>query len=261
VVIQVLVAITRGVSPSIERCELTHLSREPVDVGIATEQHRRYEELLADLGCSVRSLPPEPDLPDSVFVEDIAVVVKELALITRPGASSRRAETPVIEEALREYRQLVRVREPGTIDGGDVLIVDRDIYVGLSGRTNEEGLSQAKEALEPSGYTVTGVPVRGCLHLKSAVGLVAPSTLLINRRWVDAEVFGDREFIDVAPSEPGAAGALLVGDTVLYPARFRQTLDRLIEAGISTEVVELSELAKAEGGITCCSLVFDGSAL
>jgi len=253
----VLVAVTRGVSPSIERCELTHLSREPIDVGAAKEQHRRYEECLSGLGCSVRGLPSEPELSDSVFVEDVAVVVEELALITRPGAPSRRAETPAVEEVLGEYRQLAHIREPGTIDGGDVLVVDRDIYVGLSGRTNEEGLRQAKEVFEPSGYTVTGVPVSGCLHLKSAVGLVAPNTLLVNRRWVDAAALGDREFIDVAPSEPAAAGALLIGDTVVYPARFGLTRDRLSEAGISTEVVELSELAKAEAGVTCCSLVFD----
>ena len=252
-----LVAVTRGVSPSIEQCELTHLDREPIDVGIAVEQHRCYEKCLAELGCVVHSLPPEPDLPDSVFVEDIAVVVKELALLTRPGAASRRAETPDIARALGEYRPLARIDEPGTIDGGDVLVVDRDIYIGLSRRTNEEGVRQARSAFEPLGYAVSVVPVSGCLHLKSAVGQVAPDTLLINRRWVDAAAFGDRKFIDIDPAEPRAAGALLIGDTVVYPARFTQTLERLSEAGIPAEPIELSELAKAEAGVTCCSLVFD----
>ena len=252
-----LVAVTRAVSPNIERCELTHLDRETIDVGIAEEQHRRYETCLAELGCVVRSLPSEPDMPDSVFVEDIAVVVKELALLTRPGAASRRAETPGIAEVLGEYRPLASIDEPGTIDGGDVLVVDRDIYIGLSGRTNEEGVRQARSAFERLGYAVTAVPVSGCLHLKSAVGRVAPDTLLINRRWVDAAAFGDRKFIDVAPAEPRAGGALLIGDTVVYPARFTHTLDRLSEAGIPTEPVELSELAKAEAGVTCCSLIFD----
>lgn len=250
------VALTRGVSPSIARCELTHLEREPIDVGVAEEQHRLYETALSELGCSVRALPAEPDMPDSVFVEDIAVVVEELALMTRPGAPSRRAETPGIERVMSEYRRLAYVSGPGTIDGGDVLVVGRDIYVGLSGRTNEDGLEQTRAAFEPLGYTVTGVPVSGCLHLKSAVGLVGPDTLLINGRWVEKESFGDREFIEVAPSEPGAAGALLIGDTVLYPARFVGTLDRLAEAGIRTRTVDLSELAKAEAGVTCCSLVF-----
>jgi dimethylargininase len=253
----VLIAVTRGVSPSIERCELTHLNREPIDVSIAEEQHRLYENCLANLGCSIRSLTSEPDLPDSVFVEDIAVVVQELALMTRPGALSRRAETPSIASVLGEYRPLVYIDEPGTLDGGDVLVVDRDIYIGLSGRTNEEGLRQVQSVFEPLGYAVTGVSVSGCLHLKSAVGLVAPSTLLINRQWVDATAFGEREFIEVAPSEPRAAGALLVVDTVVYPARFEQTLDRLSEAGIPIVAVDLSELAKAEAGVTCCSLIFD----
>jgi len=238
------------------RCELTHLEREPIDVGVAEKQHRCYETALSELGCSVRSLHAEPEMPDSVFVEDIAVVVEELALITRPGATSRRAETPGVEKVLREYRGLARISEPGTIDGGDVLVVGRDIYVGLSGRTNEEGLRQTQEVFEPFGYTLTGVPVRGCLHLKSAVGLVAPNTLLINGQWVDRAAFGDREFIDVDPSEPGAAGALLIVDTVLYPTRFVRTLERLTEAGIRVRAVDLSELAKAEAGVTCCSLVF-----
>jgi dimethylargininase len=254
---RVFVAVTRGVSPNIERCELTHLEREPIDVGLASEQHRQYEECLASLGCVLNALPSEPDLPDSVFVEDTAVIVKELALLTRPGASSRRGEIPGIELVLRDYRSLARVSPPGTLDGGDVLAFGRDIYVGLSARTNEEGLRQARSAFEPLGYTVTGVPVRGCLHLKSAVGQVSPDTLLINRLWVDAAAFGDRKFIDVDPTEPGAAGALLIGDTVLYPAAFTRTRDRLTGAGIMTETVELSELAKAEAGVTCCSLVFE----
>jgi dimethylargininase len=253
----VLVAVTRGVSPSIQRCELTHLGREPIDVGLALEQHRQYEVCLASLGCAVRALPAEPDLPDAVFVEDTAVIVEEVALLTRPGASSRRREIPGVEATLAEYRPLVRVSAPGTVDGGDVFTVDRNIYVGLSFRTSDEGLRQVRAALEPLGYTVTGVRVSGCLHLKSAVGRVSPDTLLINRLWVDAAAFGGMKLIDVDPAEPRAAGALLLGDTVLYPAAFERTRDRLAEAGVETMTVELSELAKAEAGVTCCSLVFE----
>ncbi len=250
-------ALTRGVSPRIEHCELTHLDREPIDVATAQAEHRRYEESLVRLGCDLTSLPIEPDLPDSVFVEDTAIIVKELALLTRPGAVSRRGEIPSIADVLREHRPLVQVTGPGTIDGGDVLIVGRDIYIGVSGRTNGEGVRQARSAFEPHGYTVTGVPVTGCLHLKSAVSLVGPDTLLINRSWVDATAFGAMKFIDVGVSEPMAANALLIGDTVVYPAMFPETLGHLSDAGISTEPVEVSELAKAEAGVTCCSLVFD----
>jgi dimethylargininase len=252
------IAITRGVSPNIERCELTHLEREAINVDLAREQHRRYEECLAELGCDVQRLPAEPGLPDSVFVEDTAVVVDELAVITRPGAESRRPEVSSIAEVLGEHRRLEHVVEPGVIDGGDVLVLDRDVYIGLSGRTNEDAVRQVRAALGPSGYTVTTVPVKACLHLKSAVGRVASDALLINRQWADATAFGSARLIDVDPAEPGAAGALLIEDTVVYPARFECTLRRLGRAGIRTAAIELSELAKAEAGVTCCSLVFEG---
>ena len=136
---------------------------------------------------------------------------------------------------------------PGTLDGGDVLVMGRDVYIGRSSRTNEAGFQQAQAALAPHGYTVTWVPVQGCLHLKSAVGRVAPDTLLLNRQWVDSAVFGDRRCIDVAPSEPGAAGALLIGETVVYPAHFERTGERLVEAGISIEPVAALRTRKGRG--------------
>jgi dimethylargininase len=254
----VRIAITRGVSPSIERCELTYLEPEAINIDVAKEQHGRYERCLAELGCDVQSLPPESDLPDSVFVEDTAVVVEELALLTRPGAESRRPEIPSVAKVLGQYRRLAYVAEPGTVDGGDVLVLDRNVFIGLSGRTDEDGVRQVRAVLGPLGYTVTAVPVRACLHLKSAVGRVGPDTLLINRGWVDGKAFGDVKLIDVDPAEPRAAGALLIGDTVVYPARFKRTLERLHKAGIRTKAVEFSEIAKAEAGVTCCSLVFEG---
>ena len=251
------VAITRGVSPNIERCELTCLEREAISVDAAREEHSRYERCLADLGCEVRSLPPEPELPDSVFVEDTAVVFDELALLTRPGAESRRPEIPGIAEALSRDRPLARIAGPGTLDGGDVLVLDRKVFVGRSTRTNDEGVKQVRDILAPFGYAVTAVPVSRCLHLKSAVGRVAQDTLLINRSWIDGTAFGSMRFIDVEPSEPRAAGALLIADTVVYPERFKRTLEKLLRAGIRAAPVKLSELAKAEGGVTCCSLVFE----
>ncbi|NNE43782.1 MAG: dimethylargininase [Gemmatimonadetes bacterium] len=251
------IAITRGVSPDIEQCELTHLAREPIDLERAVAQHARYEEVLASLGCDVRSLPAEPGLPDSVFVEDAALVFDEVAVITRPGAASRRPETASIADALRPFRELVHIAAPGTIDGGDVLVVDRRVYIGRSQRTNAEGLRQVRAALEPRGYVVTPVDVKGCLHLKSAVNRVGPQTLLINRDYVPAAAFGDVDFIDVAPEEPGAAGALPIGDSVIYSESYPRTRERLERAGIRIAPVDLSELVKAEAGVTCCSLVFD----
>ena len=250
------IAITRGVSPRIAQCELTHLERVAIDPEVAAEQHRRYEECLAELGCTVRALPADPELPDCVFVEDTAIVVEELAVITRPGAASRRAEVAAVADALRADRPLVHVTDPGTIDGGDVLVIDRDVTIGRSRRTNAEGVRQVRAALEPLGYTVKTVPVTACLHLKSAVGRVGPGTVLLNPAWVDPAAFGAAKVIEVDPAEPGAAGALLIGDTVVYPSAFERTRRRLTDAGVRTVVVDLSELVKAEAGVTCCSLVF-----
>ncbi len=251
------VAITRQVSPSITRCELTHLDREPIDVERALAQHRRYEHTLEVLGYEVLSLPADGDLPDCVFVEDTAVVVDELAVITRPGAASRRAETAAVAEALAERRPLARIAEPGTLDGGDVLRVGRRVFVGLTGRTNEEGVAQLRAALGPHGYTVTAVPVRGCLHLKSAVTQVAPDTVLLNTAWVDPSAFARYDAIDVDPAEPSAANTLMVNGTVLVASAYPRTAARLERAGLVLVRLEMTELAKAEGALTCCSILLN----
>jgi dimethylargininase len=253
-----LVAITRAVSPMIGQCELTHLERQAIDADLARAQHGQYEACLAGLGCQVHRLPAEPDLPDSVFVEDTAVVLDELAIITRPGAASRRPETESIAQALGPFRRLVLIRPPGTLDGGDLLRIGRVLYVGLSGRSNRAGVRQMLELVEPFGYRVQGVPVAGCLHLKSAVTQVADDALLINRGWVDGHIFRELKLVDVDPGELLAANALLVGGTVVYPAAYPRTRRRLEEAGIPVQTVDVSELAKAEGGVTCCSLIFKG---
>jgi len=255
----VTIAITRRVAPTIGRGERTHIERKPIDVELAALQHRRYEECLAGLGCEVRSLPADPALPDSVFVEDCAVVLDELAVVTRPGAPSRRPETRTVADALDPYRRLERIEAPGTLDGGDVLTVGRDIYVGLSRRTNEAGAAQLAAHVDPLGYSVATVRVEACLHLKSAVGRIGPRSLLINRGWVSEGSFPGVDLVDVDCAEPGAAGALLIGETVIYPAGFPRTRDRLERAGLRVRSLDLSELAKAEGGVTCSSLVFEAS--
>ncbi|MBU0490440.1 MAG: dimethylargininase [Chloroflexi bacterium] len=249
------IAITREVSPAIGRCELTHLDRRPIDVTLAQAQHRQYEECLTALGCRVERLPAEPDLPDSVFVEDTAIVLDELAVITRPGAASRRPETASVARALASYRPLHHIQAPGTLDGGDVLRLGHTLFVGQSGRSNAVGIDQLRALLRPWGYRVEAVPVTGCLHLKSAVAQVAPNTLLINRDWVPDDLWADWDLIDVDPAEPFAANALLVGDGVIYPAAYPATRERLRERGIRVRPVDVSELIKAEGGVTCCSLI------
>jgi dimethylargininase len=251
-----LIAITREVSPSITRCELTHLQRQPIDLERARMQHLGYESTLAKLGCRVAKLPVEPDLPDSVFVEDTAVVFNETALITRPGAASRRPETHGVALALLSYRELAFIEEPGTVDGGDVLCVGKKVYIGISQRTNLAGIEQVRAALKPFGYTVHGVQVKGCLHLKSAVTPVGPDTLLINRRWVERGIFKPLQVLDVDPLESHGANALWFGGKVMYSPAFPRTAKRLEKRGIGLELVDLSELAKAEGALTCCSLIF-----
>lgn len=254
-----LVAITRKVSPEIGRCELSYLEREPIDAGLAGRQHLAYERCLAGLGCAVTSLPSEPALPDSVFVEDAAIVLDELAVVTRPGAVSRRAETGSVATALARWRPLFRIEAPGTLDGGDVLVVGRRIFVGRSLRSDEAGHGQLRDLLAPRGYTVVPVPVRGCLHLKSAATALSADRLLVNPAWVDGSAFPGLGIIEVDPAEPHAANALRVGDSVVFPAAFERTRRRLEGAGIGVVTVEVSELAKAEGAVTCCSLVFEAA--
>jgi dimethylargininase len=250
------VAITREISPSFGNCELTHLERQAIDVDLARGQHHHYEECLAVLGCRVQRLPAEPDLPDSVFVEDAAVVLDELAIITRPGADSRKPETDSIAKALKPYRKLYPIQAPGTLDGGDVLCIGKNISVGLSSRSNRSGIDQLRSFVESQGYTVRGVPIRGCLHLKSAVTQVAQDTLLLNPLWVDLRNFDDMKIIEVDPGEPYAANAVWMGDKVVYPTSFPRTRRRLEQGGISVVTVDVSEIAKAEGAVTCCSLIF-----
>jgi dimethylargininase len=253
------IAITRPVSRSIVHCELTHLVREPIGYDRAVEQHVAYEAALAALAGEIVRVPEAHDFPDAVFVEDTAVVLDELAVMTRPGAASRRGEMEGVEKVLARYRDIVRIEAPGTLDGGDVLRVERRLYVGRSSRTNDAAIGQLAALLAQHGYEVQAVDVRGCLHLKSAVTLVSAGTLLGNSAWVDRAAFGNLNWIEVAQSEPGAANALRVGDAVIFPRHHTQTAallhTHLSAAGKSLRLVDVSELAKAEGGVTCCSLI------
>lgn len=249
------VAITRKVSPSLGRCELTHLERREVDVARAAAQHEAYEHCLERLGCRVVSLPAEPDMPDSVFVEDCAVVLDELAVVTRPGAESRRAETASIARVLADHRPLMAIEGPATLDGGDVLSLGRRVLVGISGRSNRDGFEQLRALLGQHGYAVEAVEVSGCLHLKSAVTRVAPDAVLLNPKWVDRSAFDGVERFEIDPTEPYAANGLLVGGALVYAEAFPRTAERLRERGIGLELLDLSELAKAEGAVTCCSLI------
>ena len=251
------IAIVRAVSPAIAQCELSYQARVIIDYPLASEQHHQYQALLEKLGCQVIGLPAEPDLADSVFVEDVALVLDEMAILTNPGAVSRKPEVALMRPVLSVYRPLAAITEPGTLEGGDILRVGQTIYVGLSNRTNLEGIRQLRALTAPAGYRVEAVPVQGCLHLKSAVSQIALKTLLINPEWVQTSYFNEYRLIEVAPGESHAANGLLIGDQVIYPDSFPGTLRRMEKAGIQVHPINVSELQKAEGAVTCCSLVFN----
>ncbi len=255
-----LTAITRAVSPGIVQCELTFVARQPIDLAKAEEQHRAYQALLEKFGARVLTLPAEPALPDSMFVEDPAIVLDELAIMLPLGTETRRPEAASIAQALAKFRKLAHVELPGQVEGGDILRIGRRFFAGLSSRTNAEGIRQLAAILAPHGYEVVSVAVTGCLHLKSAVTYIGRNTLLANRAWFDTKPFAGFEWIDVAPEEPHAANALAIGGTVIFPASFPRTRARLEARGFPVTALDISELQKAESGLTCSSLLFDASA-
>ena len=248
-------AITRAVSPALADCELTFIERVPIDVGKAEAQHAAYCEALREAGAVVEILPLEPNLPDSVFVEDVAVVLDEAAVITRPGAPSRLAEVAPVALALSRYRSLLRVQPPGTIDGGDVLRIGLDFWVGRTSRTNEDGFRQFASFVEAFGYRATAVGVTGCLHLKSAVTALDSETLLLNPEWIETDLPDVRRLV-VPEKEAHAADALVVNGIVHLSAQYPRTRELVERQGFTVRALEVSEFEKAEGAVTCLSLVF-----
>jgi dimethylargininase len=252
-----ITAVTRAVSPSLGDCELTWLPRQKIDLTRAEAQHRAYEDALRELGARVISLPALISYPDAVFVEDPAIVVDEAAVITSMGIESRRGERESLAKALATFRKVIRMSGRGTLEGGDAMRIGREIFVGVSGRTDLIGIAELRELLKPFGYRVRPVGLKDCLHLKSACCFIGDDTILINRAWVEDALFEGHRLIEVAEDEPGAANALRVGDTVLMPDAFPQTAGILRSAGFRVQELDLSELLKAESGVTCSSLIFD----
>lgn len=247
-------ALTRALSPRIVECELTYLDRQPIDFALASAQHDAYERMLESRGCTIRRVEELPDCPDGVFVEDAAIALDELAVITRPGAPSRHGETGSVARALAPYRPLHHIAAPATIDGGDVLVAGHTIFAGRSGRTNGEGIAQLRDIVAAHGYAVVPVEFRGCLHLKSAVTLIGERTLLFNPDYV--QPFAGFEMLAVDRNEPGAANALLLGGAVMIAAEHERTGAKL---ALRYDVVAspMSELLKAEAGMTCCSIIME----
>ena len=249
-------AIIRSISPKMGDCELTHLERESIDIPKAEQQHSKYVKTLESLGCNIQKATATPDLPDSVFVEDCAIVLDEIAIITHPGAESRRKEVTGIAEVLDTHRKLFYIQSPGILDGGDVLVIGKNIWVGLSNRSNSNAVEQLEKFTSPFGYSVKGVKVTDCLHLKSAVTQVGENSVLLNPNWIDTSIFKGFKIIETHPDEPNSANALVINDTLLFPKAYPKTAQILKERGYKIIQVDNSEVIKAEGALTCCSIIF-----
>jgi dimethylargininase len=250
-------AITHKVSPRISECELTFLERGEIDYQLAAGQHDTYEDTLRRLGVKVTSLSGSDDYPDSCFVEDTAIVVDELAVICTMGVESRRGEPQFIAGELAQYRELAYVELPATIEGGDVLKVGKHFFVGQSSRTNEEGIRALANFLTPHGYTVTPIHTTGSLHLKTACSTIDEETLLVNPDWINLGPLASFRLLTTPEDEPGAANVLKVGDTICVQTAFPRTAELLSKVADRVELIDMSELRKAEAGLTCCSIVFE----
>lgn len=253
----VTIALLRTPDASISECELTHMERGGIDFSEIKRQHQTYSESLKKFGIKIEMIPELKGSPDGVFVEDAALVLEELAIICRPGADSRKHETESVKKALGPYRKnILEIKSPGTVDGGDLLKIERTIYVGQSSRTNKEAFEQFKSLLSPIGYEVKEVPVRKCLHLKTGACYLGENTVLINPDWVDRKLFKSMKIIEVDPAEPFASNAIRFNDTVIHAEGYPLTKEIILAAGFKVESVLISELAKAEAGLTCLSLIF-----
>jgi dimethylargininase len=252
-------AFTRAVSPRIAECELTHLARVPIDRREAELQHRAYEQALSDAGFDLIRLPDLPDHPDAVFVEDTALLFGDHAIILRPGVESRAGETESTAVGLADHFILHRLAH-GFVDGGDVLRIGETIYVGQSTRTDLAGIADLRRIIPPLGYRLVEAELRDCLHLKTGATFIGPDAegtpvLLFSRRSVDPAQFAGAEPMAVDEAEPAAANCLRVGDRLIVPAGNPRTAQRLCARGFNVVEVDVSELQKAESGVTCMSLI------
>jgi dimethylargininase len=245
-------AFTRAVSPRLAECQLTHLPRVPIDPATAAAQHAAYEQALADAGFEIVRLPALRDDPDAVFVEDTALILGEHAVVTRPGVASRADEVESTADGLRSHFTLHRI-ESGHVDGGDVLRIGRRLYVGVSTRTDRAGIAALADLVRPLGYEVISAQAGKCLHLKTGATVASDGVLLYDASTIDPAQFAGVEALAVA--EPAAANCVRAGDRLILPADNPRTAEILRARGFDVLEVDVSELQKAEAGVTCMSLI------
>jgi dimethylargininase len=250
-----MLALTHLPSPYLEQCQLTHVARAPIDHALATRQHAEYCQVLRDCGASVVTLDVNRHLPDCAFIEDTAVVLDEVVILTPMGTAARRAEPAGVEPELRKYRPVERIELPATVEGGDVLRVGRTLFVGLSSRTNRAGIEALDSLVRRHGYAVVAVPVTGCLHLKTACTALEDKRFLVNPAWLDVRALHGFELLRVPQEEPWAANTARVGGSICLAAGQPRTAGLIDSLGFDVRAIDLSEFAKAEGGVTCLSIL------
>jgi len=248
-------AIARKPGPNFGQ-GLTTSSLGSPNYSLLQKQHDAYIETLEKLGLEVTVLDPEPDYPDAYFVEDTAVVTPEVAVITIPGAASRQGEQLTIQPVLSRFRAIENITHPGTVDGGDVLMADRHFFIGISDRTNEDGARQLGVILESHSYTWDSIPVGQGLHLKSSVNYVGGNTLILTTPFQNLSLFESFTKIILEEAETNAANTLWINDTLIMPAGYPQAKENLTDLGLSIIELDVSEMAKMDGGLTCLSLRF-----
>ena len=256
-----MIALTRRPAFSLVNCEVGYVPREEIDLPLAFRQHEAYCRTLRQMGVAVEVLPPEEAFPDSVFIEDNAVIVDELAVVTSMGTPSRQGEPALLLPVLARHRRLVTISPPVTIEGGDVLRMGKRLYVGVSTRTNRAGVEALRAIAGPLGYGVTPVETRACLHLKTACASLDDETLVVNPAWLDPDALGAFRLLHVPVEEPFGANVLRLPGGVLVQASCPLTREMIEARGYVTTCVELSEFSKADAGPTCLSLLIAPSPL
>lgn len=254
-----LVALTHTVSPNITNGEVTFIDRQAVSYDLALQQHDAYCNALKNCGAKVKRLSINLDSPDSCFIEDTAIVVDEVVIITSMGSSSRQHEPRTIASELAQYKETVRVEFPATIEGGDVLRIGRRLYVGVSGRTNIQGFHKLARILKLWKYEVIPVELKNCLHLKTACTAIDEETVLLNPQWVEPETFADYKVLSVPEEEGWAANTIRIGDKLFLQHGFPQTLELVEKHHDSIEVLDISEFRKVEAGLSCLSIILENA--
>jgi dimethylargininase len=254
--IKMLTVITHKPSPALQLCELTFLESQKIDFQRALQQHQAYCSMLEGCGARVVQLNENNHLPDSVFVEDPIIVFNEFAVLTSMGVESRRPEGAALERFFQKHRTIKRIWLPAKIEGGDVLKVGKRIYVGESPRTNTLGIEALTDSIEPLGYEVIPVKVKGCLHLKTGCTALDDETFLINTEWVDQTPFERFTIINTLPEEPFGANVLPLNGHICMNGSFPKTMELVATLGYSVASVDISEFVKAEAGLTCMCIPF-----